>query len=205
MFLNLCFGSQKGWKTYWVEIKDSFLEISTEYQKPPFIAFHLGTLKVRPTKNFPEKPDVLEFYDEEGFSKASFFVFTYDPFDILQFFNDVSNTFKSWRERVSSERRRLQFNGEIKQSGFLSRPYKWTVSETSVTIPKGGKDEVVPFTREEIGFFTPSIKSGKIGVFTYTSKNSQETEYKCTDLAQMKELLDAIYTNEYIALFVEQQ
>jgi hypothetical protein len=54
----------KAWKPYWVEIREHWLDISGEYGKDPFTSFHIVVLKVRPSRDYPDRPDVLEFCDE---------------------------------------------------------------------------------------------------------------------------------------------
>ena len=199
MFLNLILPGQKTWKPYWVEIRDDgFLDISSEYGKEAFTSFHIGVLKVRPSKDYPDRPDVLEFYDGDGFTDVRFWVFTYDPFDILEFFKGICATYKQWREKVSNNPTPLSFQCDIKPPGFFSGQVTWKVDATKVVITKGGKEESV-IQLNQLTHITPCANSSKANTFKYSLKTGSDNgEHKCTSLANMKQLLDAIYTNKYI-------
>ena len=198
MFLNLILPGTKTWKPYWVDIRDGFLDIATEYGKDPFTSFHIGVLKVRPSKEFPDRPDVLEFYDGDGFTQVHFYVFTYDPFDILEFFKTICANYKQWRETIQNEKQPKEFSCDVKPPGFFAGQVQWNVTKDSITIRKGGKDEsVIPI--ESLQSITPCPNPSKVASFKYTVKNgSENNEHKCASLDSMKKLLDAIYTNAFL-------
>jgi hypothetical protein len=198
MFLNLILPGAKTWKPYWIEIRDCFLDISTEYGKEPFTSFHIGVLKVRPSKEFPDRPDVLEFYDGDGLTQVRFYVFTYDPFDILEFFKAICAKYKEWREKIQNDKQPITYSCDVKPPGFFAGQVQWNVSKDNITIKKGGKEEsVIPI--ENLTTITPCANSSKPNSFKYTTKSGGDnSEHKCTTLDNMKQLLDAIYTNAYI-------
>ena len=199
MFLNLILPGQKTWKPYWVEIReDGFLDISSEYGREAFTSFHIGVLKVRPSKEYPDRPDVLEFYDGDGFTQVHFYVFTYDPFDIIEFFKGISATYKQWRDKVSNSPTPLTFQCDIKPPGFFSGLVTWKVEANRSVITKGGKVESV-IQLSQLQNITPCANSSKANTFKYTLKNGGDnSEHRCQSLENMKKLLDAIYTNAYI-------
>jgi len=200
MFLNLILPGQKTWKPYWVEIRDHFLDISTEYGKEAFTSFHIGVLKVKPSKEYPDRPDVLQFYDGDGLTSTNFgfHVFTYDPFDILEFFKAICASYKEWRETVEREMSPIQFQCDIKPPGFFSGNVEWKVSADRITIGKSGREETVILLKDQISV-TPSSNPSHTAYFKYSTKaNPDPGEHRCQTLDVMKKLLDAIYTNAYI-------
>ena len=199
MFLNLILPGAKTWKPYWVEIRDDgFLDISTEYGKEAFTSFHIGVLKVRPSKEFPDRPDVLEFYDGDGLTHVHFYVFTYDPFDILEFFKAICASYKQWRETIARENSPITFQTDIKPPGFFSGQVTWKVEAQRIVITKGGKEEST-IALNQLQTITPCANPSKPASFKYTLKSGGDNnEHKCTTLDNMKKLLNAIYTNAYI-------
>jgi hypothetical protein len=198
MFLNLMLPGAKTWKPYWVEIRGAFLDIAAEYGKDPFTSFHIGVLKVRPSKEYPDRPDVLEFFDGEGFTTTHFYVFTYDPFDILEFFKSICTAYKSWRETVSKQRTPKNAQAEVKPPGFFTGQVVWNVQADRIQIGKQGQNPT-PTLLTDIVSITPATNSSKPGLFKFATKQNQDAvEEKCGNLEQMKVLLDAIYTNYFI-------
>lgn len=198
MFLNIILPGAKTWKPYWVEIRDNFLDISTEYGKEPFTSFHLGIMKVRPSKDFPDRPDVLEFYDGDELTQAHFYVFTYDPFDILEFFKAVCASYKSWRDNILNERKPHTFNCEVKPPGFFSGNVEWKVLNDRITIGKSGREEQVILLKD-LDRVTPSANSSHVAYFRYSLKQGgDKDEHRCQSIDNMRRLLDAIYTNKFI-------
>jgi hypothetical protein len=198
MFLNLMLPGAKTWKPYWVEIHGSFLDISAEYGKDPFTSFHIGVLKVRPSKEYPDRPDVLEFYDGDGLTATHFYVFTYDPFDILDFFKGICNSYKNWRDTVTSQRRTLSFQCEVKPPGFFAGNVIWNVQADAILI---GKSQQTPARTAltDVVSVTPMTNASKAAMFKFATKqNPDPVEERCMALEQMKGLLDAIYTNAFI-------
>ena len=195
----------KNWKPYWVEVREGFLEISTEYNKEPFTAFHVGVLKVRPSKEFPDRPDVLEFYDGDGFTSTHFFVFTYDPFDILEFFKNICNEYKAWRDRVSEAREYKTCSCEVKPPGFFAGNVTWVVSKTDIKIQKGNQvTQTIPLS--DILAVTPIANVSKTAQFKLSSRQNHDSgEQRCTSLQNMKTLLDTIYTNKFLDKYPKQQ
>ena len=198
MFLNLMFPGQKTWKPYWVEIRDRFfLDISAEYAKEPFTSFHLGVLKVRPSKDYPDRPDVLEFYDGEQFTQTSFWVFTYDPFDILEFFKNVCNAYKEWRQTVTQTRTPVvDRKFEVKPPGFFAGNVFWTIQEDKILIGKQNQTPTVHSIQDVQ--ITPVTNTSRTGYFKLTLKGQDPLEEKCMNMEDMKKLLDAVYTNRFI-------
>ncbi|EAY17505.1 hypothetical protein TVAG_494470 [Trichomonas vaginalis G3] len=198
MFLNLILPGAKTWKPYWVEIHDNFLDISVEYGKEAFTSYHIGVLKVRPSKDFPDRPDVLEFYDGDGLTQVHFYVFTYDPFDILEFFKGICASYKNWRETIQRENQPQQFTCEVKPPGFFSANVDWKVSQDRISIVKSGREESSIFLKD-LQSITPSASSSKPNAFKFSLKNGgDKDEHRCLTLDNMKRLLDAIYTNTFI-------
>jgi hypothetical protein len=198
MFLNLMLPGAKTWKPYWVEIRGSFLDIAAEYGKDPFTSFHIGVLKVRPSKEYPDRPDVLEFYDGEGFTTTHFYVFTYDPFDILEFFKSICLAYKSWRETVSKQRSPKTAQAEVKPPGFFAGQMIWNVQPDRILIGKQGQTPA-PTLLTDIVSITPATNASKAGLFKFATKQATDPlEEKSTNLEQMKTLLEAIYTNQFI-------
>jgi hypothetical protein len=198
MFLNLMLPGAKTWKPYWVEIRGSFLDIAAEYGKEPFTSFHIGVLKVRPSKEYPDRPDVLEFYDGEGFTTTHFHVFTYDPFDILEFFKTICTAYKGWRDQVTQQRATKTFQCEVKPPGFFTGQVVWNVQPDRILIGKQGQTPT-PTLLSDIVSITPTTNPSKPAIFKFATKQSQDAaEQKCGTLEAMKNLLDAIYTNQFI-------
>jgi hypothetical protein len=198
MFLNLMLPGAKTWKPYWVEVRGNFLDISAEYGKDPFTSFHIGVLKVRPSKDYPDRPDVLEFYDGDGFTATHFYVFTYDPFDILDFFKLICNAYKEWRETVTTRRRTLAFQCEVKPPGFFAGNVIWNVQPDRILIGKQGTTPAAHALADLVSI-TPLTNSSKAAIFKFATKqNADPVEERCQTLEQMKNLLDAIYTNAFI-------
>jgi hypothetical protein len=198
MFLNLMLPGAKTWKPYWVEIRGSFLDISAEYGKDPFTSFHLGVLKVRPSKDYPDRPDVLEFYDGDGFTQTHFYVFTYDPFDILEFFKTLCTAYKGWREAVTQQRSPKTFQCEVKPPGFFTGQVVWNVQADRILIGKQGQT-AAPTLLSDITSVTPTTNSSKPAILKVAVKpNTEPVEQKCGNVEQMKNLIDAIYTNQFI-------
>ena len=200
MFLNLVLPGSKAWKPYWVEIKGCWLDISLEYGKEPFTSFHIGVLKVRPSKEYPDRPNVLEFYDGDGFTTVHFYVFTYDPFDILDFFKSICNAYKKWREDVTtSHTPASNVTCEVKPPGLFSSPLIWTVFPEKISYKKPGKEENNQTPLSDIGTITPSANPSHVAYFKFSSKQNQDPqEQKCSNLEQMKSLLNAVYTNLFL-------
>ena len=188
------FQGAKTWKPFWVEVKDNFLNISTECGKEAFTSFHIGVLKVRPSKEYPDRPDVLEIYDGDGFTTTSFFVFTYDPFDILEFFKQVCDAYKGWRDGVASKGP-IEYQCEVKPPGFFSGNVTWHVEPDRISVQKNNVQQNTIMLNENK--FTPQWNQSKAGLFKL-QKGSGASEIKCTSNQQMKELLNAIYTNAFI-------
>jgi hypothetical protein len=188
----------KVWKPYWVDVHGAFLDISAEYGKDPFTSFHVGVLKVRPGKEYPDRPDVLEFYDGDGLTTTHFYVFTYDPFDILEFFKSICNSYKGWRDNVSATRQPAQFQCEVKPPGFFSGNLIWNVQADAILMGKAGQPPTrVPL--QDIVSITPMTNPSKVAVFKFATKQNQDpVEERCVGLDQMKILIDAIYTNAFI-------
>jgi hypothetical protein len=198
MFLNLMLPGAKTWKPYWVEVRNNFLDISSEYGKEPFTSFHIGVLKVRPSKEYPDRPDVLEFYDGDGLTTTHFYVFTYDPFDILDFFKSICNSYKAWREAVTTQRAPLTFQCEVKPPGFFAGNVVWNVQADAILIGKQGQTPTRTALADVVSV-TPVTNSSKVALFKYATKqNTDLVENRCMVLDQMKGLLDAIYTNAFI-------
>jgi hypothetical protein len=198
MFLNLMLPGAKTWKPYWVEVRDGWLDISAEYGKDPFTSFHIGVLKVRPSKDYPDRPDVLEFYDGDGFTATHFYVFTYDPFDILEFFKAICNAYKGWREAVTQQRTAQSFQCEVKPPGFFSGNVIWTVQPDRILIGKQGQNPA-PTLLTDVASITPLTNPSRAAYFTFaTRQNANPVEERCMGLDQMKGLLNAIYTNAFI-------
>lgn len=192
------FPGAKSWKPYWVEIREYYLDISTEYAKEPFTSYHIGVLKVRPSKDYPDRPDVLEFYDGDGFTSTHFFVFTYDPFDILEFFKTICTAYKGWREKVTEQRQPLEFQCEVKPPGFFSGNVTWKVYQDRITIGKQGANPSTVMISDVVSI-TPGNNPSKAGTFRFATKQQTEpVDNKCTTIESMKKLLDAIYTNQFI-------
>ena len=78
MYLNFILPGSKTWKSYWTEINKCWLDISIESGKEPFASFHIGELRVSPTKLYQDRPNVIEFSDAHGFTTVHFFVFTFE-------------------------------------------------------------------------------------------------------------------------------
>lgn len=188
----------KSWKPYWVDIRDNFLDISTEFGKDPFTSYHIGVLKVRPSKEYPDRPDVLEFYDGDGFTATHFFVFTYDPFDILEFFKKVCNAYKTWRQQILESRQTKTYSCDIKPPGFFAGNVTWTVTQANIEISKGNQiQQTIPLS--DINTVTPTAIQNKSAQFKFSWKQQSDVaEYRCSSLDNMKKLLDAIYTNRFI-------
>jgi hypothetical protein len=198
MFLNLMLPGAKSWKPYWVEVHSNFLDISAEYGKDPFTCFHIGVLKVRPSKEYPDRPDVLEFYDGDGLTATHFYVFTYDPFDILDFFKQICNSYKVWRDTVTAQRRPLTFQCEVKPPGFFAGNVNWIVQPDRILIGKAGQTPTTSLLADLLSI-TPLTNASKPAIFKFATKqNPDPVEERCTTLEQMKTLLDAIYTNAFI-------
>ncbi|OHS97250.1 hypothetical protein TRFO_09497 [Tritrichomonas foetus] len=198
MFLNLMLPGAKNWKPYWVEVHDNFLDIATEYGKEPFTSFHIGVMKVRPSKEYPDRPDVLEFYDGDGFTTTHFFVFTYDPFDILEFFKKICNAYKTWRDQITEHRESKSFQCEVKPPGFFAGNVQWSVNADRISIGKGNQTPQVIQLSEVISV-TPVANVSKNAQFKFAWKQSPDpAEQRCTSMDNMKKLLDAIYTNKFI-------
>jgi hypothetical protein len=198
MFLNLMLPGAKAWKPYWVEVRGSFLDISAEYGKDPFTSFHIGVLKVRPSKDYPDRPDVLEFYDGDGFTATHFYAFTYDPFDILDFFKQICNAYKGWRDSATAQRRPLSFQCEVKPPGLFAGNLVWNVQADRILIGKQGQNPTARALADLVSI-TPLTNSSKAALFKFATKqNPDPVEEKCANLEQMKNLLDAIYTNAFI-------
>ena len=199
MFLNLILPGAKTWKPYWVEIRDDgFLDISLEYGKEAFTSFHIGVLKVRPSKEYPDRPDVLEFYDGDNLTQVHFYVFTYDPFDILEFFKAICSRYKEWREKIQRENTPISFQCEIKPPGLFAGVVTWKVEAQRIVISKGSKEESV-IDLNQLATITPCANPSKPNSFKFTLKSGTENnEHRCQSLENMKKLLDAIYTNAYI-------
>lgn len=196
MFLNLMLPGAKNWKPYWVDIREQFLDISTEYGKEAFTSFHIGVLKVRPSKDYPDRPDVLEFYDGDGFTATHFHVFTYDPFDILEFFKKICNAYKEWRQNISQHHEAKTLQCEVKPPGFFAGIVTWSVYADHIDIGKGNQTTCVQLS--DIIAVTPVANPSKSAQFKFASKNQDPSEQRCTTMDNMKRLLDAIYTNKYI-------
>jgi hypothetical protein len=159
---------------------------------------HIGVLKVRPSREYPDRPDVVEFYDGDGLTTTRFFVFTYDPFDILEFFKSICTAYKSWRGTVTSRREPLLFQCEVKPTGFFASAVQWKVEPTRILIGKPGQTQT-PILLQDVLSITPMTLSSRPGLFKFATKQSPEpTEYKAVGLDEMKKLLDAIYTNIFI-------
>jgi len=199
MFLNLVLPGSKVWKPYWVEIKGCWLDISAEYGKEPFTSFHIGVLKVRPSKEYPDRPNVLEFYDGDGFTQVHFYVFTYDPFDILDFFKSICDEYKKWRSEARAPP--APVSCDVKPIGLFQSNQTWTVYSDKITYRKPGKDETAQTPLSEISSITPSANSSHVAYFKFTGsrQNSDPVEQKCSTLDQMKALLNAFYTNRFLA------
>jgi hypothetical protein len=198
MFLNLMLPGAKTWKPYWVEIRGPFLDISAEYGKDPFTSFHIGVLKVRPSKEYPDRPDVLEFYDGDGFTATHFYVFTYDPFDILDFFKGICSAYTGWRDNVQATRRPLSFQCEVKPPGFFSGNVVWNVTPDAILIGKAGQTPA-RIALQDLVSITPMTNASKVAMFRFATKqNPDPVEDRCMALDQMKNLIDAIYTNAFI-------
>ena len=198
MFLNLMLPSAKTWKPYWVEVTNHWLDISTEYGKPPFTSFHLGILKVRPSKDYPDRPDVLQFYDGDGLTTTEFSVFTYDPFDILDFFKKVSTAYKTWRDKVLSERKPiLDVHQEVKPPGFFAGSVIWTIQPDRILIGKQNQTPQ-PVMLQDVQV-TPSANSSRPTSFKFATKaNSDAAEERCQTMEAMKTPHDAIYTTAFL-------
>ena len=197
MFLNLILPGAKTWKPYWVEIREEYLDVSTEYGKEPFTSFHIGVLKVRPSKDYPDRPDVLEFYDGDGFTQVHFYVFTYDPFDILEFFKSICASYKEWREKIDNNPNPTTFQCEVKPPGFFSGNVEWKVFQDRIVIGKGGREDNL-FLKDLVTI-TPSANPSHVAYFKYSTKlNNELGEHRCMNLENMKKFLNSIYTNAYI-------
>ena len=193
------FQGAKAWKPYWVEIKDNFLDISNESGKEPIVSFHIGVLKVRPSKDYPDRPDVLEFYDGDGFTNTCFFVFTYDPFDFLSFFKDICSAYKGWRDDVTQKRTPIEETCEIKQGGFFSGVNVWAVDKDKIRILTKNNQLQTTIQLTDNFKFTPAWNSSKGCTFKPQLKpNENQNEVKCSSNQDMKKLLNAIYTNAFI-------
>ncbi|KAH0794477.1 hypothetical protein GPJ56_001502 [Histomonas meleagridis] len=202
MFLNIMIQGAKTWKPYWVEVKDNFINISADNGKEPFVSYHIGVLKVRPTNNYADRPDVLEFYDGDGFTSVSFFVFTYDPFDILDFFNQVCFAYKSWRESVATDRQPIKGYqcSNIKVPGIFTGNTTWQLESDRINILKSNAiQNTINLKDMKI---TPLWKGGAFKLQITSTGN--ETEYKL-DNQHMRELLDKIYKNAFILKLPNQQ
>lgn len=200
MFLNLMLPNAKTWKPYWVEIRRPFLDISTEYGKEAFTSFHLGILKVRPSKDFPDRPDVLQFYDGDGLTTTEFSVFTYDPFDILEFFKEVANTYKEWRDQVLSQRKPIvDVQQEVRPPGFFAGAVVWNVQADRILIGKPNQAQQTTVMLQDIISVTSSANQRSTTSFKFATKASSDpVEERCASLDGMKKLLDAIYTNAFL-------
>ncbi|KAH0792351.1 hypothetical protein GPJ56_003877 [Histomonas meleagridis] len=190
------FQGAKTWKPFWVEVKDNFLNISTECGKEAFTSFHIGVLRVRPSKDYPDRPDVLELYDGDGFTATSFFVFTYDPFDILEFFKNVCNAYKSWRDNVTTNKTPIQSQWDVKPPGFFSGNVTWQVNSDRICVQKNNVTQSTIMLNESFKI-TPQWNQSKAGLFKL-QRGNEVSEIKCANNTQMKELLNAIYTNAFI-------
>ncbi len=177
------------------------MNISVEYGKEPFTSFHLGVLKLRLSKDFPDRPDVIEFYaDQECFSSIRFHVFTYDSFDTLNFFSQVCKANKKWKEDIVGrkiEPSRVQITN-LKPPGFFNGTQVWTVQENRIMINKTGKDDQNSVLLESI-CVTPSASPSHPMSFRYSPNPSTDPILiKCPSINEMKQLLDAIYNNAFI-------
>ena len=201
MYLNLAFSIQKGWKSFWVVLRDCWLDISTENGKEPFSSFHLGILKVRPCQEFQDYPNVLEFFDDEGFTDIRFYAFSYDPYDFLEFFKAICEIYKKWRNNLKDYPLPKGCQCEVKASTFLAPSIVWIVHPEKIILKKAGKDSST-ILLQDIQQCNPSCTTSRIGYFKYVTKkpNSEPIESKCINLEQMKTLLDSIYTNKFLLL-----
>ena len=191
MLINLFLPGAKGWKSYWVNINKEWLEIAEDCDKGPFTAFHIGILRAKPSKDFPDRPDVLEFFDGEGFANIHFYAFSYDPFDFYEFTKFVSSSFRNWQDTVMSSRQTKTYSCEVKsQKKFFSTNSSWQVCPDRI---RRGKNSEITFS--EITNVIPCSSSSHS--FKFVTKR-EEFEERCPDLATMKELLGALYNNMFI-------
>lgn len=187
----------KQWKPFWVELNGFFLDISAEYGKDPFTSFHIGVLKIRPSTENQDRPDVLEFYDGDDLTQVQFSVFTYDPFDIIEFFKNVSETYKKWRETVATERRAVTYQCEVKPPGFFAGTYQFSVYPDKLAVGKVGQAPT-QYNLQDVGSITPLSNPSKPSMFKFTQKSQDSSEYKVNNSQQFKELLNAFYSNAFI-------
>ncbi|OHT03661.1 hypothetical protein TRFO_28842 [Tritrichomonas foetus] len=206
MFLNIYFPSTGGkaqksdFKPYWVEIHEPFLDISAEYAKEPFTSFHLGVLKVAATKDFSDRPDVLEFTGTDNMTSAHFYVFTYDPFDILDFYKMTSAAIKKWKEQVAAKKEKISFQAEVKPTGIsiFKSNFTWSVQPDKVSVGKGSQASDNTLYNEIVSL-TPIGIPSKPATFKFVTKQSPEgNDQRCTSVDQMKGLMNAVFNNWYL-------
>lgn len=197
MFLNIFFKNAKSWKPYWVTINGQFMDISTDYGKDIIASFHIGVMKVRPSKDYPDRPDVLEFYPgDENLTFAGFHVFTYDPFDILKFFKDICSAYKSWRDDVAARMTPIITSRDIKSSAIFASSNTWKVEKDKIVVMRSNQlQSTIPLS-ENYRFTTKYDKPYTFAAQVKEGENGQDQ--KCQNIADMKELLNAIYTNAFI-------
>jgi hypothetical protein len=86
----------------------------------------------------------------------------------------------------------------VKPPGFFAGQLIWSVQTDRILIGKQGQTPA-PTLLTDILSITPATNSSKPGLFKFATKQNQDAvEEKCTNLEQMKALLEAIYTNQYI-------
>ena len=200
MFLNIYFQNQTGksekveFKPYWVTVRDQFLDLSADYGKDPFTSFHLGVLHVQAARDFTERPDVLEFVSNDGMMNTHFFVFTYDPFDILDFYKMAVQAGKKWNEELIMKSEMVTLKSvDVKSSGFIKSNTQYNVFPDHISI---GKTNTTDVYYKDIVSLTPVPNPKTIASFRLaTTQNQNGSEQICTSIEQFKKLMNAVFSN----------
>lgn len=196
MFLNINYQGKKEWKPFWVSFDNFYLNISQEHGKDPIVSYHIGVMQIKLSTEHPDKPDVLEFVPMEGFTSVSFCVFTYDPFDIINFYKTFKEKKTEWENAIRSNPPIvLQSPIEVKTTNLISKTLVWSVNETFVSRVKRGSDQSMNVYFNEIKSVTPINNPSHVGSFSFVF-NDTSNEYRPKDLQSMRTLLNAIYFNK---------
>lgn len=183
-YLNVRLPESNEFKVCKVTIAENYMDIYDSDKSEHKVSYHLGVWMIRTPRYSFGKPDVLEFYCDSFNQKAEgLYIHTYDPFDIIDFFDNVAGVCKMWNEKLN--------DGHLNDKEIIAGKKAFLFY----------KDTRLKVTANELHIDNTAVQLGEISILKI-SENTFEiiskkdvSLYKCKSDTDMKEFLNVFYHN----------